>query len=153
MRLEAEAAAQLDASNDFHGISKFFWFGSGVASPLLGMSVGGVLGYLADPLEITESSSGLGTFSGCGDCSGGEMIIPGICIGYTIGILLPFVVSALHSPIVPAEKLLGKSPEYVKSYSDAYKAKARSLRVMWVAGGTATGFGLSVIGCLMTSAQ
>ncbi|MDE0465743.1 MAG: hypothetical protein OYL97_01700 [Candidatus Poribacteria bacterium] len=69
----------------------------------------------------------------------------GICIGLTAGVALPFIISANQPPIVPAEMLLGKSPEYVKSYSDAYKAKIQSLRVKWIAAGTATGFGLSAI--------
>ena len=148
VRLEAETDAQQDASNDFHVISKFLWFSSGAASPLLGMSIGGCVGYLADPLEITEGGGGLYTDF---DCSGGAGIIPGMAIGYAVGVLLPFVVSAYQAPIVPAERLLGKSPEYVKSYSDAYRAKVRSLRVMWVAGGTATGCGLLLIGCLVMS--
>ena len=35
----------------------------------------------------------------------------------------------LYQPVPPADRLLGKSAEYVSIYTDAYKARARSLRL------------------------
>lgn len=142
MRLEVKAAARQDAGNDFQGDSKFRWFSSAIASPVLGMCIGCGVGYAADPLR----DDGYGDWNS--DCSGGTKIIPGLFIGLAVGVVFPFVASVSHSPNIPAERLLGKSPEYVKSYSDAYKSRIRLLRLKWIAAGTATGFGLSAIGYL-----
>ena len=35
----------------------------------------------------------------------------------------------VYQPVPPAERLIGKSAEYVTVYTDAYKAKSRSLRL------------------------
>lgn len=140
--LEVEAVARLDASNDFEKSSKIRWFRSGIALPPLGTCIGGSIGCLADPPEIVEAGG-----HGALGCNIGKGLIPGLCIGLAVGGSLPFIVSAYHPPIVPPERLLGKSPEYVKSYSDAYKTKTRSLRSKQIVVGAAVGFGLSLIGC------
>ena len=52
--------------------------------------------------------------------------------------------SNFYRPDPPAERLLGKSPEYVAFYTDAYKAKRGQLHATWttigcVSGGLAAG--------------
>lgn len=74
--------------------------------------------------------------------------------GGCAGGVLVFLFSHIHEPSPPASSLLGKSPEYVAFYTDAYKAKARKLqtsRAMWgcVTGGVISGL---AYGCLITTA-
>ena len=47
--------------------------------------------------------------------------------------------SYFFRPDPPAERLLGKSPEYVAFYTDAYKAKTGTLQATWTAVGCASG--------------
>ena len=70
--------------------------------------------------------------------------------GGCAGGVLVFLFSHIHEPSPPASSLLGKSPEYVASYTDAYQAKSRKLqtsRAMW---GCVTGAAISGLayGCL-----
>lgn len=46
------------------------------------------------------------------------------CLGGIIGIAIAYVVE----PSPPATTLLGKSPEYVAAYTDAYKMTAKSIQ-------------------------
>ena len=71
-------------------------------------------------------------------------------IGAVAGGLLPLVGIYSYKGPPPAERLIGKSPEYVELYTNAYTAKARSIRIKSAAGGVATGCGLSLIGFLIT---
>ena len=48
----------------------------------------------------------------------------GGCLLGSIGLLGAF----LYEPSPPASRLLGKSPEYILFYADAYKAKGRDLQ-------------------------
>ncbi len=55
----------------------------------------------------------------------------GGCLG---GVAVPMIVYGVElAP--PVTRLLGKSPEYVAFYTDAYKAKAKTLRVKSALGG------------------
>ena len=76
----------------------------------------------------------LGASSGClmlgsslGDVASSGLLITGIAGSY------------FHRPDPPAERLLGKSPEYVAFYTDAYKAKAGKLQATWTTAGCASG--------------
>ena len=52
----------------------------------------------------------------------------------------------VYQPVPPAERLLGKSAEYVTVYTDAYKAKARSLRLIAAGKGALGG---SAVFCML----
>ena len=52
----------------------------------------------------------------------------------------------IYQPVPPAERLLGKSAEYVTVYTDAYKAKARSLRLIAAGKGALGG---SAVFCML----
>ena len=54
--------------------------------------------------------------------------------GCLSGIVVPMIAYGVELP-PPVTRLLGKSPEYVASYTDAYKAKAKTLRVKSALGG------------------
>ena len=57
---------------------------------------------------------------------GGNFLL-GLVGGCVLGLVGLFGVH-LYEPQVPASRLMGKSPEYVMFYTDAYKAKSRDLR-------------------------
>ena len=63
----------------------------------------------------------------------------GCCYGIGISI------ARRHEPSLPAERLLGKSPEYVAFYAAAYRAKAKSLQVNSASAGCAVGGIVSVL--------
>ena len=50
----------------------------------------------------------------------------GCLSGYT-GLLIAYV----YQPSPPASRLLGKSPEYVATYTDVYKDTAKRIQVKW----------------------
>jgi hypothetical protein len=57
------------------------------------------------------------------DCNGALWIGAG-CLGGLLGLLISYV----YMPSPPASRLIGKSPEYVAVYTDAYKEKSRSIQ-------------------------
>lgn len=67
------------------------------------------------------------------------------CAAPCIGITLPYL-SRTH---IPASKILGKSPEYVAFYTDAYKSKMLSLRFSNAVGGCLIGSSISVFSYLV----
>ena len=105
-------------------ISKILWFGEGMCLSCVGASY------------FTFSAN------------------PTIALAATV--LTPIVgLGAIysHQPGPPVERLIGKSPEYVSTYTDAYKSKARSLRTKSAAFGAVTGCGVltgvTIVGCLL----
>ena len=68
------------------------------------------------------------------------------CLFPGVGLLAPY----FYQPAPPASALLGKSPEYVASYTDTYKRKTQNLQFTSAIGGCITfgclyGFGVAVI--------
>ena len=133
MRFDAKAAAEQDANLD---VNKLLWFAAGVGTCCIGGPIGGLAGALIGdfiaPRDPTVPS-GLIPFD---DISGGAVV--GGCIGFTAGVVVSFSAVYRYPPDPPPERLLGKSPEYVEFYTDAYRSKARSLRTKWAAAGAAT---------------
>ena len=151
--LLAAKAAEQDAGRD---INKLLWFGAGIAICCIGGTIGGLtgalVGNLIDPVKV-EESTGLGFAPYfVPDTSGGGALAIGTGVGLVAGVLVPFIGISRYQSNPPAERLLGKSPEYVESYTNAYKVKARSLRTsMAVAGAATVGGGLGL--CLFGSLQ
>lgn len=77
--------------------------------------------------------------------AGGILGTAGSCLLGTIAIGGAYV----YQPVPPAERLLGKSAEYVSFYTDAYKARIRRLQLIaatkGAAGGTAVFFLLGTL--------
>ena len=77
--------------------------------------------------------------------AGGILGTAGSCLLGSIAIGGAYV----YQPVPPAERLLGKSAEYVSFYTDAYKAHIRSLQLVaatkGAAGGTAVFFLLGTL--------
>ena len=65
----------------------------------------------------------------------------GACFSYGI---IPLIIANVAEPVPPASALIGKSPEYVAFYTDAYKAKVRKIRTSGVKLGCAAGVGCCV---------
>ena len=132
MRFEAKVAAERDASND---INKLSWFGAGVgtlAAGCLGGIVGMLVGNSIAPRDSSEPS-GLMPFD---DISGGAVVVGSV--GCAVGLSLPIWAIYKYQPPPPPERLIGKSPEYIEFYTEAYKAETRSIRIKWAAVGAAS---------------
>ena len=149
VHLAAKAAAEKDASGD---INKLLWFGVGAGICCIGGAVGALtgcfVGNLIDPIRIEPTAaSGFGPYP-VPDISNGEGVVIGSCIGFVAGVLVPFIgVYYSYQGNPPSDRLLGKSPEYIEVYTNAYKTKTRSLRTIWAAAGATTaGGGLCLLG-------
>ena len=90
-------------------------------------------------------------------CAGaGSLVVFEGRLGLIGAVLLPIaglgsIYSSPSSP--PVERLIGKSPEYVSVYTDAYISKARSIQTTSAALGCVTGYGtliaIGVTGCII----
>ena len=67
--------------------------------------------------------------------AGGVLGIAGNCLLGSLAVGGAYV----YQPVPPAERLLGKSAEYVSFYTDAYKARMRRLQLVAAAKGAAGG--------------
>ena len=101
VQAEAITTAEQDAIND---VNKLSWFVAGCAA----LSVGGPVGALAG---YTVSNSA-GTLIG----------------GAAAGVLVPLIWIDTYEPNLPPNRFIGKSPEYIEFYTDAYRKQAKSLR-------------------------
>lgn len=121
----AKADAELHAKNDFEKIT---WMGVGLCVPVLSIATGCIAGYT---LGSTEGGGGLPGGYGLGNPS---------IIGMFGGAGLVFCGSAYwvynHETAPPAERLVGKSPEYIKHYTTAYQNRMRSQRIKWTLTGS-----------------
>ncbi len=123
IRPQAKAAAAADAKRDVEVLASF---GAGMSATFAAGMCGLMTGFIADStlgqgqddlFYLTASMSAAGTFS----------------------LLLQYY---LRPPNPPPERLIGKSPEYVKFYADAYQARMRAYQIKSVAAG-------SIFGCMI----
>ena len=107
--VEAITAAEQDAKAN---VNQLVWgFGNLLLSGGLGISV--IIGIVAI----------------MGDDSSGDFIVPCMIAG-GFGSILPGVLAARnYQPSPPAARLIGKSPEYVETYTEVYKAKVKNLQL------------------------
>ncbi len=138
LQAEAEADAHRDVNRDMR---ESLWFLSG----LVGSSVGAVTGCLSGIL----GGMLIGDFNILPDdvppvesCGLGGILLFGI-------LAVPISVHLYpHTPRPPPERLLGKTPEYVATYTQAYRSKTISLRKRWVTAGSITS-NLSILTLLL----
>ena len=129
---EVKVAAERDADHD---INQFLWFTAGLgttAACVLGAYIGWhIAGKITDSRYYDDGS---------------DMFPPnlGALIRGALGGAIPCgglsflgIYAKPSSP--PSERFIGKSPEYVKSYTAAYTSKARSNRIKAAAQGIAIG--------------
>ena len=129
--------ARFDAKRDAEAdVNKLLWGGVGfVAVPAC--TILGFLGGLA--VGSQNSSGGYGLSLSPEEARGG-------LIGSGVGCLLPFIPISAYKSGPPPERLIGKSPEYVKLYTDTYKSKVSQLRIVSAGAGGA-------LGCLLVFAS
>ena len=137
-----QAQAEADANSDMSGMSKTMWFLLGglgsTAGCLLGCVGGVALGARLDPVSVsffpTPSEAG---------CAVGCAILLGV-------LAVPISVHTYpHNATPPPERLLGKSPEYIETYTQIYKSKTASLRKSLVTKGSITSNVGFVVGTLL----
>ena len=114
------ATAKADAERDVNGA---IWF----AGSFLGSAVGGTVAVYSCGVYILVSAFG-------GDGSA-PILLAGGC-GLAL-FSLPIAYAILDTPSPPPERLLGKSPEYVKAYTSVYVRSAKRRRNISIAGGYA----------------
>ena len=123
MQIETNAAAEADAEKD---INKPLWLGTGCVVPVITAVV---------PAIIVMGGSDSRDDFGIGAAIGGICILGG-CVAGSVG---STVVALSHQPAIPTERLIGKSPEYVRFYTDAYRAKTRRLQATYTGIGIISG--------------
>ncbi|MCY3740676.1 MAG: hypothetical protein OXH00_06630 [Candidatus Poribacteria bacterium] len=67
------------------------------------------------------------------------------------GNILGILIASVYEPTPPASRLLGKSPEYVASYTDSYKETGRRIQVNQARIGLLIVFGLAILFTVITS--
>ncbi len=122
--LQAKVDAESDAKSD---VNLLAYFGAGVSAPLAAGMCALTTGCIAD-LHFGHSQPEP------------SYIIAAMSAATVFGLLTRYYIR-LHPPNPPPKKLIGKSPEYVKFYADAYRAKMRSYQIKSGAAG-------SIFGCL-----
>lgn len=123
--VEAITAAEQDAKAN---VNQLVW---GCSNSLLSGGLG--LGIIIGTVSIMPNDSS------------GDSIAPFLifgCIGGSIASILPGILAARnYQPSPPAARLVGKSPEYVETYTEAYKAKVKNLQLSAAVPG-------GIVGCL-----
>ena len=128
IQAQAEADAHKDIKRD---MKESLWFTAGLIGSSVGTVTGCVSGILGGILigDFNILPNDIPPVESCGI---GGVLLFGI-LAVPIGVhLYP------HSPRPPPERLLGKTPEYVAAYTQAYRSKAISLRKRWVTAGSIT---------------
>ena len=138
LQAEAKADAHRDVNRDMR---ESLWFLSG----LVGSSVGAVTGCLSGILggmligDFNILPNDVPPVESCG--LGGILLFGILAVPISVH-LYP------HTPRPPPERLLGKTPEYVATYTQAYRSKTISLRKRWVTAGSITS-NLSILTLLL----
>lgn len=123
-----QAEAEADASADMSNSSKVDWFLLGGLGSTVGCFLGcaggcflGGLGrgYTSDSFNATQT-----------DFAAAGAVLLGVCAVPTAVFAYPYTVTP------PPERLLGKSPEYIQTYTRAYQSRTVSLRKIFVTAGS-----------------
>ena len=124
----AQAQAEADASADMSNMSKAEWFISGGLGSAVGCFLGGAGGCLLGKVNPGSTS---GTFSETQlYFAAAGAILLGVCAVPTAVFVYP------HNATPPPERLLGKDPEYIEAYTQAYKSRIALLRKIFVTAGS-----------------
>ncbi len=140
LRVEAkieDASAKRDAEKDVRSYNEYKWFAGGclgAAIPLMLLSVWRFADYHGHGVYIEDyipHPQGQNTldFSYTNYCWLSSLVA---------GALMPTLYAIFHSPTPPAEKFLGKSPDYINAYIIAYTSKVKRQRIA-----------LSTVGCIV----
>ena len=122
IHLQAKVDAESDAKSD---VNLPTYFGAGMSAPLAAGMCGLMTGCIAD-LHFGHRQPEP------------SYIIAGMSAATAFSLLTRYY-TRLHPPNPPPERLIGKSPEYVNFYADAYRTKMRSYQIKSGAAGSAFG--------------
>ena len=128
LHTQAEADAHKDVNHD---MKESVWFLSGLVSSSVCCAGGGVGAFLGGLLL-----GDFDIFPDEGPSMEGCIIASGILCGVLTVPTAIFIYP--HKPSPPLERLLGKPPEYIEVYLQAYRSKTISLRKRWVTAGSIT---------------
>ena len=133
--LQAKTDAERDVNNDFN-VSQFQWFAGGCAVVTLLSFGGALLGCrVGKTLDPPLQSYGDGPRHVCSVLSTG--MVYGCLGGWATGFMGSVYGIYRLGGRVPAERLIGKSPEYVEVYTKIYKRKIGLKRAAIAASGYA----------------
>lgn len=118
-----QAQAKTDASADMSDMLKAKWFLLGGVASTAGCLLGCVGGSLLGGPHY-ESSNSQAYFMLAGSVLCGVCAVPIAVFRYP------------HNVTPPPERLLGKSPEYINAYTQAYKSRTVLLRKIFVTAGS-----------------
>ena len=119
-----EVQAKRDAEADMNNINnRLSWAGVGAASLLL--TAGCVVG-LEVGVENNQFFSGLSADAEILATVG--VLLAGTCAAGAAGAGTLYFLTHYYPLTPPPERLIGKTPEYVNAYTDAYKKETRRLR-------------------------
>ena len=128
----AQAQAKADAHRDVNrDMKESLWFLSGLVSSSVCCAGGGV-GFFVGGLILGDFDIFPGEGPSVGSCVIASGIVCGVLTVPTAIFIYP------HKPSPPLERLLGKPPEYIEVYLQAYRSKTISLRKRWVTAGSIT---------------
>ena len=127
IHIQAKSDAESDVSHDANALADF---GAGVSVPFTAVSCGYMTAYLAVLIvDISQHTSSNPSVS-YGYCPGISALVGSAAVS-------SLLIAHFSRPLnPPPERLIGKSPEYVKFYVDAYRSKMRSYRIRHVAAGS-----------------
>ena len=123
-----QAQAEADASADMSSISKTEWFILGGLGSAVGCFLGCAGGCLLGKVNSDYTSVPISNTQAHFAFAGG--ILLGVCAVPTAVFVYP------HNVTPPSERLLGKSPEYIEAYTQAYKSRTTLLRKIFVTAGS-----------------
>ena len=124
---KGDTQAKHDAENDAKLDNKLKWFGAGC--------LGGVLPFIVmDAIMIADYTDliSYNTFAA---------LTEDACLFSLLGVsaILPTGYAVLHTPILPADQLLGKSSNYVDAYTRYYRKQVKGRRILLSASGCLSG--------------
>ena len=132
LQAQAEADAHTDVNRDMR---ESLWFTSGLMGNTVGCAAGGTGGFLFGLLIggcLETNCISFISDDPLESCTITGAILCGVLTVPTAIFIYP------HNPSPPLERLLGKPPEYIEVYLQAYRSKTISLRKRWVTAGSIT---------------
>ena len=122
-----QVQAEADASADISDRSRAKWFLLGGLGSTVGCLLGCVGGFLLGGANFSDAPSNSQAYFGLA----GSVLL-GVCAVPTA------VFTSSHNVTPPPERLLGKSPEYIEAYTQAYKSRTTLLRKIFITAGSIT---------------
>ncbi len=123
------------ARRDAEANTSKLWYLGSLAPPLC-MATGIWTGLsIGHDIDHIDPAVGWGAFSDSEVCG----MFAGATIGCFTPLILTYIYTEINKPVPNPEALIGKSPEYVAIYTEAYQKRSNYLKRIPVIAGTALG--------------